>query len=162
RTWLWVIASTDPAHTTAALASHYPRELCVIRSKYQQGDVQRIDSKVVALLANHGQDGVCGGGGRGLSDDWQALVEVSVIADTPPVHPLVALGVGEQELQGPPGIRRAASPRLIDRRFQGLVRPPRAQPAAVRAEQLPPGQRTPEGVLIPAQDHHVEVGVPAG
>ena len=91
RTWVWVIASTDPARTTAALASHYPGELCVIRSKYKLSDIQRVDAKVTALTTNHWADGVMGGGGEGVGADGQALVEVDVIADTPQVRAAIDL-----------------------------------------------------------------------
>jgi hypothetical protein len=79
------IASTDPVATRAALASSYPRALCVVRSKFSVEQVRQGRRDVRhAFLANRlpGADGF----GSGVGSDGQPTIDLMVLNDRPALH----------------------------------------------------------------------------
>jgi hypothetical protein len=90
QTWVVTIASTDPAHTTDALAPDYPDQLCVVRSNYELSDIQNIEAKATALLVQHWAHGVTGVG-LTTRADGQPAVQIDVVSDTPEVRDALAL-----------------------------------------------------------------------
>jgi hypothetical protein len=53
-TWVVTIASASPARTTARLAGRYPRQLCVVRSRFSLAAVHAARAAVAALLTRSG------------------------------------------------------------------------------------------------------------
>lgn len=53
-TWIVTIASASPAGTTAKLAGRYPRQLCVVRSRFRVAAVHAARAAAAALLTRSG------------------------------------------------------------------------------------------------------------
>ena len=88
QTWVGVIASTDPARTTAALAITYTGHLCVVRSRYRVSEVHAAKAAATALLMQHlyGMFAV----GSTVGNDGQPVVEVGATLDTPELRQALA------------------------------------------------------------------------
>jgi hypothetical protein len=86
--WVGTIASADPARTKAALAAAYPRQLCIVRSRYRVSEVHAAKAAATALLMQH-LYGVFAVGST-VGNDGQPVVEVDATLNTPELRQALA------------------------------------------------------------------------
>jgi hypothetical protein len=93
------IASTHPRRARKALLPAWPRQLCVVRSRYTMSQFRHAQREMVKLLmadagATYGW--VSGGGGSTATDSGQPATELDVLIETPALSDVLD--------QQPPGI----------------------------------------------------------
>ncbi len=88
-----VIASTHPKATRAALSRFWPRQLCVVRSRYSQPTIDRVRKRMVKLLetrwtaARYGW--ITGAGGISCNQRGQPTTPLQVLIQTPRLRALL-------------------------------------------------------------------------
>lgn len=89
------IASVDPARTRAVLGPYWPRQLCVVKTRYSRATVRRVRERMVGLLKSPTSSAAralgwpTGGGGSGVSEAGQPTTELDVLIVTPKLRALL-------------------------------------------------------------------------
>jgi hypothetical protein len=82
-----VIASTHPRQTRMALTRFWPRQLCVVPSRYSHSIIERVRKRMVRLLdfgstaARYGW--ITGAGGISCNERGQPTTPLEVLLETP-------------------------------------------------------------------------------
>jgi hypothetical protein len=83
------IASTDPAATRVALASSYPRALCVVRSRFTEAQLHRAKGVVKQAFLASRLPGVSAEG-SGVDRQGQPIIDLTALNDRPEIHRVLA------------------------------------------------------------------------
>jgi hypothetical protein len=88
-----VIASTHPTRTRAALGRFWPRQLCVVSSRYSHATIERVRKRMVGLLATPSAAArygwVTGAGGISCNGRGQPTTPLDVLIETPGLRGLL-------------------------------------------------------------------------
>lgn len=88
-----VIASTHPKATRAALRRSWPRQLCVVRSRYSHPVIDRVRKRMVRLLESRSTAArygwITGAGGISCNEQGQPTTPVELLIETPRLRALL-------------------------------------------------------------------------